>query len=348
MNAKSIFHLFWMPLLIAGFITGCGSSGNTTGNGIPDWVENPGNSFSQDKYLMAVGSGSTLKEARSDAFSSLSQIFKMNINATEVLKSETIDQFVNGEMFSEGTSQLLNNIRIGTNQELMNTTILVSEVDGYGTYHALAGMDRAESSRIYRQEISNNSLKINEYEQSADSENNLLQKLLLLKKAKTIAGVNEVLTQQLNIILGGAASGGEATNTLNRIEQKFRATQQLANVTIITKNAPEMVKSAIAGVFQKAGFNIADNTDNAILTVDVVYQAQPANLNRNDAEFVKWELMIEVIDQQSNRSFKTFTTEGRDGAPSYEDALKRAGFTARSKIENDFNIFLNSELLANF
>lgn len=334
-------------LMITVLIAGCGSSKSTSENGIPGWVVNPDDYYSEQQYLMAVGSGSTLNEARSDAFSSLSQIFKMDVDATEILNSESIDQQINGEIFSESTSELLNNIRIGTNQELMNTTILVSEMDDYGTYHALAGMDRMETGRIYSSEISSNDLKLLDFEEQADNENNTLQKLILLKKAKTLAELNEVLTQQLNIIRSGTASLDMASQKVSRINEKFRKVQESANVYLRSENVSDMVQAAITGVFQKNGFSLTENRQNAILEANVNYNRAAANLNRDDAEFVKWELIIEINDLQSNRSFQTYSAEGRDGAPSYNDALKRADFTARKKIESEFNTFLNKELLAN-
>ncbi|HBX65168.1 MAG TPA: hypothetical protein DEG32_03110, partial [Balneolaceae bacterium] len=177
------------------------------------------------------------------------------------------------------------------------------------------------------------------------NESNILQKLVLLTKARAVASANEVLTRQLNVIQGGAGTGGDATTTLTRIQEKFRAIQLQANVSIQSDNATYTVKSAVAGAFQKEGFSIIENTENAILGVTINYQTQEANLNRDDAEFVKWELVIEIEDKQSDRSFRTFMVEGRDGAPSYSDALKRADFTARNKIEKDFAQFLNNELL---
>lgn len=339
-------------LLILGTLSGfvsilmiaCSTSSSSSGNTIPDWVQNPGSEFSEQQYLMAVGNGSTLNEARSTAFANLSQIFQMDINAIEEVNSEFIDRSVGSQFYSESTSQLLNNIKIGTNQELMNTSILATEVDNFGTYYALAGMDRSESSRIYREEISNNSIKINEYESQADSEIILLQKLILLNKAKALASANEILTRQLNIIQSGAGTGGEATTVLTRINEKFRTTQQQANIYIRSENATETIKASVSDIFQQSGFNIAGDQDNAILVVHVNYLTQSADLNRNDAEFVKWELVINVTDLQTDRSFKTYLAEGRDGAPSYADALKRADLNARNKIERDFNRFLTTQL----
>lgn len=344
MNIK----LYALPILVALLFVGCSSSKSTTdNNGLPDWVLEPSSEYSEQQYLMAVGSGNSLNEARSDALSSLSQIFQVDVDAQENLYTETIDRTINNEMYSENTSELLNNIRLGTNQELMNTSILDSEIDANGTYYALAGMDRAESSQIYQQEISNNNRRISELDMNAESEDNTIQKLLLLTQAKSFAAANVVLTKQLNIIRGGAGSGGSATETHTQIQEKVRNVQQQANVIINTENATEIVRSSVSSVLQNAGFNITESSQNAVLSVSINYQTQRADMNRDDAEFAKWELVIDLTDLESQRSFQTYMVEGRDGAPSYNDALKRADYTARNKIEKDFTAFLNKELMKN-
>lgn len=344
MNIK----LYALPILVALLFVGCSSSKSTTdNNGLPDWVLEPSSEYSEQQYLMAVGSGNSLNEARSDALSSLSQIFQVDVDAQENLYTETIDRTINNEMYSENTSELLNNIRLGTNQELMNTSILDSEIDANGTYYALAGMDRAESSQIYQQEISNNNRRISELDMNAESEDNTIQKLLLLTQAKSFAAANVVLTKQLNIIRGGAGSGGSATETHTQIQEKVRNLQQQANVIINTENATEIVRSSVSSVLQNAGFNITESSQNAVLSVSINYQTQRADMNRDDAEFAKWELVIDLTDLESERSFQTYMVEGRDGAPSYNDALKRADYTARNKIEKDFTAFLNKELMKN-
>lgn len=346
-----------LPIMLAlALVVGCSSSGTTNsssssksvGNekGIPNWVLDPGSSFSESQYLMATGSGSTLKEAESDAFSRLSQIFQMDINSMEQVITESTLRSVNNNFYSESTEQLLNNIQIGSNQKLMNTSILASDVDQMGTYHALAGMDRAESSRIYQQEIANNIITIQEYESNAANESSTLPKLIIYKKALASASANVILSRQLNIIRGGSAANSESTQTLSRIEESFRKVQQEALVAIVSDNTTESISAAIAEVFQNSGFTITGNPEDAVLVARVNYQTQKANLNRDDSEFVKWELIIDVANPESDQSFNTFMVEGRDGAISYSDALKRADYTARAKVEKDFNTFLNEQLLS--
>lgn len=331
-------------IIIIGFATvSCGSQKNIN----PVWVENPRDHYDENKYMLAVGSGNTLTEATNDAFASLSRIFQMDINATEQLEDVWIERSRNNsEVFSESTTKLLNNIQIGTNQELMNTSILVSETGANGVYYAIAGMDRRESAQIYDQEITNNKFKIDDLEESADNEKNVLQKLILLKKARILATVNENLSKQLNIIQGGAANTEFTSQTVSRIEEKFRRAQQSAIITITSDNATNTIISAVADVFQKAGFNVTENSGSEVLEVKINFDTQKAELNRDDAEFVKWELVINVLNKNTNQSFNTFMAEGRDGALSYQDALKRADFNARKNIGNQFYSFLNQELLS--
>lgn len=338
-----LFNVFILTFLV---LYGCSTQKPVQSKPLPAWVDNPSGTYDEDTYLLAVGSGSTLKEAQEDARGSLSRIFQSEINATQQLIDEFIETSKNDEFSSERSAKLLNMTRIGTNQELMNTQILESDVAGNGTYYALAGMNRSESSRIYNQEISNNELKINEYENNAEKETDVLQKLILLKKALVLARVNENLSRQRNIILRGVSDRELNTMALNRIQEKFRTVREQAPVTIKTENASEIIVSSIAGVFQKAGFSVANGTQQAVLEVNVDYQSQKAELNRENAEFVKWELIINIVNNQSDQSFKTFIVEGRDGALSYADALKRADYAARGKIETDFESFLNQELLA--
>lgn len=327
------------------FVSACSSQKNVTGSGLPAWVDNPGSVYDESEYLMATGSGSTLKEAHDDALGNLSRIFQADINASQELVDEFIETSRNDEFSSEQTTQLLNITRIGSRQSLINTRILESEVADNGTYYALAGMNRRETASIHNREITNNELKISEYEISAEQETDPLQSLILLKKALVLAEVNENLSRQRSILLGRASGGGLNTMALTRVQEKFRIIKQQVPVHIYSVSASETILSAVAGVFQQEGFSIDNSGREPILKVTVDYLYREAEMNREDSEFVKWELIVDIEHNRSGRSLKTFTTEGRDGALSYNDALKRADFTARKKIENGFKKFLKQELL---
>lgn len=350
MSMRPTLKLYALGVLSLFLFYGCSSSSNVTSNKtntIPDWVESPGNEFSEAKYLMAVGAGNTFEEARRNALSSLSAIFRSEIKSTsEVISEFTQTSTANNELYSSGTTQLLNNVKIGTKQELMNTEILKSEVGGNGTYYALAGMDRMESSSIYTQEIDNNQHKIETLLTRAEESNDVLSDLSTLKQALVLAKVNENLAQQLNIINSGMADTKGAASTLASIQEEFDNTKKIANVKLSPNHTSQTVNSAITEIFQREGFGFSGDENNSVIEVIVDFTSQKADLRREDAEFVNWELIIEMIDLKSNRSFKTFTANGRDGAFSVEDAMKRADFSAKKAIETDFKQFLQQQLLA--
>lgn len=341
---KSAGQLLLTCFLFMGFV-GCSSQKNVQQR-IPDWVFNTASYPQSQQYLLAVGNGSTLDEATKDAFSSLAQIFRMTVEGEEQIISEVTESYNNSEYFTSGTTRLLNNVKTGTNQELINTTILEVQVGPDGTYYALAGMNRRESATIYSQEISGNILRLEELEKKADEENNTLHKLMLLKNLRLLAAANLNLSKQHNIIMSGASDLELASRRLSRIEDKFSETQQQATFYIHSENASATIVTSVTEVMQNLGFRAVGNSDEAVLEFSINFHVQKADMNRNDAEFAKWELGISVNDKQSGQSFKTYFTEGRDGANSYEDALKRADNSARKKLTTEFKNFMNQQLTA--
>ena len=78
---------------------------------------------------------------------------------------------------------------------------------------------------------------------------------------------------------------------------------------------------------------------NPILKIDVTYTAEEAHLNREDADFVTWDLSIQIHDLESGKSYNTFTQRGRDGALSMKDAYKRENSRPTKKLNLIFHAF---------
>ncbi len=319
---------------------------SSASDGIPAWVNDPSSAFSERQYLMAVGSGDNLSDARADAMLNLAQIFKSRIEGTQNLFTEFSETTRNNTDFtSRETIRLMNNIRVGANEELMNTEVLKSEVGSDGAYYVLAGMNRTASERVYLQEIANNYQRIRSNKERAMQSNAPIQKLSLLKENVLLARINENLNQQLEILSPGSNDSETAIEAVASAQEQFEDAQQtsIINLTMATDN--QVIKDAIAAVFQKEGFILGDIEP--ILTVNVTYEAAEANLNRDDAEFVIWDLSINITETNTGKEYNTFSSRGRDGALSLSDAFKRAEFTAGKEIETNFSRFLNNEVLSN-
>jgi|GEM_PF-1281951 len=333
-------------IVIASVSVSCSSSKRASEHsGLPSWVNNPSSEFSDLRYLMAVGSGDNLADARADAMLNLAQIFRTRIDGTQNLYTEFAETTKNKTDFtSRETIRLMNNIRVGTNEELLNTEVLNSEVSKDGQYYVLAGMDRSASSRVYQQEIAKNYQKIDQNRASASQVQRTIRKLVLAKENVLLARVNENLNQQLAIIRPGTEDNSTALSVLDQTRREFDKIQAEALVRIRIANSTDLIRDAVSGVFQSEGFLITN--ENPVLMAEVTYSSQKTELNRDDAEFVIWNLSISIIDVENDVSYNTFSTEGRDGALSLNDAMKRAELNAAKEIETIFKQFLNSEVLS--
>ena len=319
---------------------------NSQTSKLPEWVNNPAAGFSETTYLMAVGSGSTMAEARTRAMQNLAQIFRSTVEGSQNLYSDVQESTRNNTEFtSQESIRLINNIRIGANEDLMNTEVLQSHVATDGNYYVLAGMDRMESSRVYHQEMETNGVKIENHLNNSDRQISVVRQLMELKQAVLLAKINENFSRQLEIILPGNTNAEINTQKLLETENRLKATQEKAIVAISMNSSHPSIKEAVAKVFQSQGFSIGDAAS-ALLTVTINYDAREANLNRDDAKFASWELSIAINEIANGQSYKTYTTRGRDGALSLSDAYKRAEFSAIKEIDTKFSSFLNTELTA--
>ncbi len=338
-------------LLVIGPLLSCASSQKSTSNsyesdGIPNWVNDPSTAFSDRTYLMAVGSGDSFNDARADAMLSLAQIFRSQIEGTQNLYSDFEETTRNKTDFtSNETIRLMNNISIGASEELLNTEVLQSEVGSDGSYYVLAGMNRRESQRVYNQEIVNNYQKIRANQTSVQQTESQIRKLGILNENMLLARVIESLNAQLDIISPGSSDNQTAIQILDETQQEFRSAQELSIVQISMRSYNQVIRDAVAQAFQREGFIIGDV--NPILKVSVTYDASEADLNRDDAEFVIWTLSISIEEIESAKRYNTFSTRGRDGAISLDDAYKRAEFTAGKEIESKFTRFINEEVFSN-
>lgn len=333
-----------LPIIVLALFT-MAAAAYAQSSGEPRWILNPGQSYDENQYLMAVGSGEEIQKARDQAMSNLSQIFQANVQAEEQLIEDFSQTFSNsGEYSSSGSTQLLNNIKIGTQQSLMNTRVLDSYKENDNMYYVLVGMERQPTGLIYSQEISNNEMAINRLEERANSAPGVLQQLAVLRSAILLSQINENLLRQLSIIRGtgtGAANAGQIT----RLQNAFDEAKSRSIVRIQAGNIPNDLLNAVSAAFQEAGF-VVSNSSTPLIAVEVNYEVTTEDLGRDDAEFVRFILTIQLTDLERNQQYRAFIAEEREGGISMSRARSRALYTARSMIGRDFSRFLRQELLS--
>lgn len=340
-----------IPLLLMSAVLtlACGSSGSTTSKSdgaLPSWVSQPSSAFSDRQYLMAVGSGDTFNEARSDAMLALAQIFRANVEGTQNLYTDVLEVSKTNEDFtSKETIRLINTIEIGSNEDLQNAEILTSDTGRDGMYYVLAGFNRSETAALYRGEIENNYDRIERNKREIEQSDDRFSKLRFLKENFLLARINKQLVGLLEIILPGSGESSKSQNTLIDTRNAFNRHQQTMPVTINGLESHSNIHSALSDAFLSEGFVLAKN--NPVLLVEASYTAIETDIDRDDAEFVNWELQIKISRPETQQTYSDFTVSGREGALNIQNAYKRAATAAIEQINRKFRPYFNAEFLSN-
>ena len=309
----------------------------------PMWITQPSNYENASDYLVAVGTGSSYQNARNNALGNLSRIFQSEVKTDQTLIDEFHETINLEDLNSDRTTQLLSVTRVGSSQNLINAKVLETYTARDGTVYMLMGMHRRNTARIYSSEISNNELNINDLVNQADNESNILEKLGNLKKAMVLQEVNDNLQKQRSVLLSRSTT--DMLSDEGSLSKKYRDVKKHCLVYIDANDIPEQIVSEMDGVFQDEGFTVTRNASEAILHAIVTYQWRQMDMNRKDAQFVKWDFHVRFDSPAGDRSFRTFNTEGRDGALTYREAVLRSDETVKKKISTDFRKFLREELL---
>lgn len=336
--------------IIALFVVSCASTEQADAqrrkkkDSRPAWIDNPGNTFDEKKFLLAVGSGDTQQTAQNSALGNLSRIFTAEVKAEQQLIEEIQEtSSSSGPSTFDRTEQLLNNTRIGSESKLINTQVLETYLDN-GIYYAVAGMERAPTASIYRQEIDKNYSYAKQNIENAETAESRLGTLRYLKSALTLCRANDNLKSQLSIIRGMGMSDPFDNETCSNIEQRYNRAKENSPVKINMDGSNENIYNAVAEAFQSAGFLVSDDA-NPVIEAMVIFNTQEMDLGREGFEFAKWELNIQFNDLETGKSVQTYIEEGRDGAKSYDAAVIRAEFSARKMIDKNLSKFVRNEFL---
>lgn len=335
---KSSYQLICL-LALAGLLNACASAGP------PTWISSPDEVYNPNEYLTAVGDGDSNQRAQDTAIANLARIFRADIQASERLVEE-YREVADGERVEvDWVSELVSSTQITSNLELLNVRILESYAADDGMHYALAGLERLPTAALYTREISNNEMQLRALEERAENEESTLASIGLLRSALTIAKVNEELARQRNVIMGRPADASSELSRRLALEEQLEELGRRASVFIQSNaEAPDELENALMSVFQDMGFEMSSSRQQALLLVRLNYSLEDAGMSRDDAEFKMWGVRVEIEDRQMNRSFAQFFREGRTGARTETQSIRRSARDARNAIEQPFQTFISAEM----
>lgn len=314
---------------------------------LPRWIKEPTSKYREALYLSAVGSGSSREEAKIDAISSLSNIFRVDVYSdrriikvyTEKIKGEKIDV--------EQSMNLLTNSALKSENKLIN--VREGETffdDKTGTFYVLMFINRTETEPLYLDEIEKNDKVLKEYYRSSRDADTKFEKFIYLKKAIQVASINKGL-RQIHRLISQMEDTPEPPISVQKLKLELSdlGRRIITDIKVIGE-FPEELAGFLREVIQETGFTTG--SENVDLTIKAHLKIEFLSLPRKD-KFVRWRFLVDVNNAMTGNTMKTFTKEGREGHATYEAAKSRALREVRKIIMDEFyiefNNFLNRSLV---
>lgn len=305
----------------------------------PKWAISPEDYYDKEKYLIGVGEGDTLENAKSAAFASLASIFgttiEQDIRSTETLTDES------------SSSSIQQDIRLASQHNLVNVKIDKTYNDKREkTYYAIAVMDKEKTVVILESMIFENLKDVASYANQAKDEPDLLKKYALLDYAISISIKNEVYVSQivhLDIIKANSIS---TPSTLTTQALRSEAARVTNKITFSISMSPEA--SQIVAPIKK----VLGNMNMRISSNNPTYQFEDSFDTKGSEIYglytMDYTLVITLKNTQTGEAIKTFTFEGKDLGNDQSDATKNAmnslSQTIEKTLESQFSGYLNEIL----
>jgi len=307
---------------------------------MPDWVTAPYSEYSEQKYIVGVGSGDTRKAAEFDAAGNISRVFKSKIEVDETV----VENYLENETELTASSEMLKKTSVNSEQELKNIIIERAYFsEKQGVYYVLAYMDRAETARLYKQDIGKNNKKIMQHYADFESSDNKLHKFAFLKKALLLTDINDILNQQFQILTFG--SQVPASVTKNELEKSLMELKDKITVQLVPDaGTPEGVGDYLKEMIGKFGFKMINGA--ADFTFQYGLDVKETNINRANTEALSWKLTLRVKDNVNNSTLKAFNLKKRTVAVSHEEARSRMMLKVQNALSKKFYKKFNNYILS--
>lgn len=180
------------------FLSACVSTPGPSGK--PTWVDNKFIKYAESEFMVEIGQGSSLKDAKSNAAASLAQIFKTSIKVETTIQTRYKEFSSDGTVEASEKTNFDQDITQLADQELINVNFGESWTNDLGQVHVLAYIDRQKTASIYRERINENSNVVRNFISQTGGQSSVIREYAYYDAAYVVAQANQVLIEQLEII----------------------------------------------------------------------------------------------------------------------------------------------------
>jgi hypothetical protein len=326
-KAGSLATWLALSLLLASsaFVSAAPSKNSPKAGKAPDWMFDLNSSYPKDKYLAAVGSGDTRRDAESDAAGALSRIFNVNVKSDSVA-TQRYEQIVKNDKSSVG-SDMASSQTVGmqANESLVNMRFSDPYVDSAGLAHIVAYLERESTAAIYRAAIGKDSGRADGFCQRAASATGGLEAFALYDAAYQVGLNAERMIEQLRIIHAPSAKLLESAVDLQKIAASRDAVAAKLSYKLSVEGDGD---GKIAGFVREilSSQSLSFKADGA-LAVRGSWATEPIQVNPK-YKSVRWTINVALYDE-GGTAIANAVKESRETALTESDAVALAYREAR-------------------
>ena len=296
-------------------------AGATTVKAVPDWVTNPGRRYPSAHYLVAVGAGDSRRAAEDNAVAGLARIFESKIDSEETLVEQYRELMgASGNRF-EARSEMDQRVRIQAKQELLNVQFGDCVIDSMGRAYIIAYMERQPTAGVYRKRVEENEAAVKRFAARADAAGDAPTCYAFRQAAWVVARANQGYVQQLDILQPGSAARHDPGYTVDGLKTAAHDAARALRIGIaVDGDEGGELAEAVTAAITELGFSVV--TSDPVWRLKASLRIEPANLARGDAQFVRYECAVSVM--QGDATIMGTTGAGREGHISLQGARQRA------------------------
>jgi LPP20 lipoprotein len=273
-------------------LAACASTPSSSGK--PGWVDNKYSKYAESQFMVEIGQGSSLRDAKRNAAAALAQIFKTSIKVETTIQTRYKELSSGGSVEASEETNFDQDITQLADQELVNVNFGESWTNELGQVHVLAYIDRQVTANIYRERINGNSSTVSNFISRSGEQSSIIRKYAYYDAAYVVAQTNQMLIEQLEIINLPISKTIRKPYDLNDIRDNRKETAFAMAFRINIENDEEgKITSVLTDELTSFGFSI-DSAGGLSVTGSILFEEVKLD---NDMSNMKYYLTVNIEDE---------------------------------------------------
>lgn len=299
---------------------------NIYSQSLPNWILDPKSKYNENKYLSAVGEGSTLKEAQINAYGNLARVFSTSVK----FDAKSLERYKNSENNNYYNSFYEENTELQSFAELFG----VEFKDNYsldGVYYVIAVINKNKSCSLLKKRIDDNEEAIRIYMHNLSNEP--IERYSVLDMASILAKKNQMYYEQLLIMDDKPVQLSYKPNTIQALLNE--ASKELT-FKLDLDNSYSSLTQNIQRQISKLGFKLSQN--NASYTFKVKIDWSDSREAPYGGFFVFYDFQIDLLNKNGDlvKTFSFKDSSGKEYGASEAEARKFVLKKITDTISEDF------------